>query len=49
MGPIAGPLSTNGHATVVAVTAVMRKLLHLAFGVLKHGRPFDSNYHPAHP
>jgi len=24
--------------------AVMRKLLHLAFGILKSGQPFDPNY-----
>jgi hypothetical protein len=22
----------------------MRKLLHLVYGVLKHGQPFDANY-----
>jgi len=32
---------------MVIVAALMRKLLHIAFGVLKHGRPFDPNYHPA--
>jgi transposase len=28
----------------VALIAVMRKLLVLAFGVLKSGKPFDINY-----
>jgi hypothetical protein len=27
---------------------VMRKLLHLAFGVLKHQRPFDPNWIACH-
>jgi len=26
------------------VGAVMRKLVHLAYGVLKHRQPFDPNY-----
>jgi hypothetical protein len=26
---------------MVVVAAVMRKLLHIAYGVLKHQRPFD--------
>jgi hypothetical protein len=28
----------------VIVCAVMRKLVHIIFGVLKSGRPFDPNY-----
>lgn len=30
-----------GKAKMVVVAAVMRKLLHIAYGVLKHQRPFD--------
>jgi len=30
----------------VIVCAVMRKLVHLIFGILKSGRPFDPNYAP---
>jgi transposase len=41
-------LLAAGKPKMVVIAAVMRKLLHLAFGVLKHGRPFDPNYHPAH-
>lgn len=26
------------------ISAAMRKLLHLVFGILKSGRPFDPNY-----
>lgn len=33
----------NKHKAVIR-TAVMRKLVHLAYGVLKHGKPFDPNY-----
>jgi len=40
-------LRQAGKPTMVIVAALMRKLLHIAFGVLKHGRPFDPNYHPA--
>jgi transposase len=37
-------LLTNGKPKKVALIAVMRKLLVLAFGVLKSGKPFDINY-----
>lgn len=40
-------LEQRGKQPMVVVGAVMRKLLHLAFGVLKSGRPFDPN-HLAH-
>jgi hypothetical protein len=29
---------------MVVIAAAMRKLLHIAFGVLKHQRPFDPNW-----
>ncbi|HET8674551.1 MAG TPA: IS110 family transposase, partial [Blastocatellia bacterium] len=29
---------------MVIIGAAMRKLVHLAYGVLKSGRPFDPNY-----
>jgi hypothetical protein len=35
---------TKGKPKKVALIAVMRKLLVLAFGVLKSGKPFDVNY-----
>jgi transposase len=31
----------RGKCPMVIVGAAMRKLLHLAYGVLKSGRPFD--------
>ena len=31
------------------IAAIMRKLLHLIFGVLKSGRPLDPNFVPLHP
>ena len=43
--PFAERLLAAGKPKLVVIAAVMRKLLHLAFGVLKHGRPFDRNYH----
>ncbi len=37
-------LLLRGKPKMAVVGAVMRKLLHQAFGVLKHGQPFDPNY-----
>jgi transposase len=37
-------LREKGKPKMVVIAAVMRKLLHLAFGVLKHQRPFDPNW-----
>lgn len=37
-------LLNAGKPKLVVIAAVMRKLLHLAFGVLKHQRPFDPNW-----
>lgn len=37
-------LRAEGRPTKVAMAAGMRKLLHLMYGVLKSGRPFDPNY-----
>jgi transposase len=37
-------LSQAGLNPMQIVAAAMRKLLHLAFGILKTGRPFDPNY-----
>ncbi len=37
-------LREAGKPTMVIIIAVMRKLLHLAFGVLKTQQPFDPNY-----
>jgi transposase len=39
----AGRLSRNGKKPKQVICASMRKLLHIAFGVLKHHRPFVSN------
>lgn len=39
-------LREAGKPTKVIIAAVMRKLVQLAFGVLKHHRRFDPNYHP---
>jgi len=37
-------LSQTGLRPMEVVGAAMRKLLHLVFGILKTGRPFDPNY-----
>lgn len=37
-------LAERGKSGKVIICAVMRKLLHLAWGVLRSGRPFDPNY-----
>ena len=37
-------LSAKGKSKMLIIGACMRKLLHIAFGVLKSGRPFDANY-----
>ena len=42
--PFADRLREAGKPTMVIIIAVMRKLLHLAFGVLKTQQPFDPNY-----
>ncbi len=40
-------LEANGKTQKQVITAVMRKLLHLAYGVLKSGQRFDPHYVPA--
>lgn len=37
-------LAARGKAKMTIIAAVMRKLLTIAYGVLKSGRPFDPNY-----
>jgi transposase len=37
-------LLATGHHPMEVIAAAMRKLLHLAFGILKSGRPFDPDY-----
>jgi len=37
-------MTANGLSPMETVVAVMRKLLHLVYGILKSGRPFDPNY-----
>jgi transposase len=37
-------LRATGKCEKVIIGAVMRKLLHIAFGVLKHQKPFDPTY-----
>lgn len=42
--PFVMRLQANGKAPKAIVCAVMRKLAHIVFGVLKNKRPFDVNY-----
>ncbi len=37
-------LKANGKNGKAIACAAMRKLIHIAFGVLKSGKPFDPNY-----
>ena len=37
-------LKANGKNGKALACAAMRKLIHIAFGVLKSGKPFDPNY-----
>jgi len=39
-------LSDKGKCKMLILGAAMRKLLHLAYGVLKSGKPFDANFNP---
>src|SRR5258707_2933948 len=45
--PFAQRLLARGYCEMQVITAVMRKLLHLVFGVLKSGKPFDPNFQAA--
>lgn len=40
----AATLRANGKCEAMIIGAAMRKLLHIAYGVLKHQRPFDPAY-----
>lgn len=42
-------LEANGKLPMQIVVALMRKLLHLAYGILKSGQPFDPAYNQFHP
>lgn len=39
-------LRAAGKPTMVIIGALMRKLLHQVYGILKSGQPFDPNYKP---
>src|SRR5258707_2894600 len=45
--PFAQRLLARGCCEMEVITAVMRKLLHLVYGVLKSGKPFDPNFQAA--
>ena len=39
-------LLRKGKKKMVVLGAAMRKLLHICYGVLHSGRPFDASLHP---
>jgi len=46
LSAFAHELKRKGKPGKVIIAAVMRKLLHIAFGILRSGRPFTPDYHP---
>ena len=44
-GAFKARLAANGKAAKVIICAMMRKLVHVAFGVLRSGAPFDAALH----
>lgn len=44
LSAFAAQLATRGKTPKQIITAIMRKLLHLAYGILKSGQPFDPHY-----
>ncbi len=44
LAPFAKRLLAAGKAKLTVIAAVMRKLLHLVYGILKSGQPFDPHY-----
>jgi transposase len=49
LAPWCDGLAARGKTKMQIIGAAMRKLLVLAYGVLKSGQPFDPDYHPATP
>ena len=49
VGAFYDKLLRRGKAKMVAVVAVMRKLLHAIYGMLKHGQDFDGEKFYATP
>ena len=42
--PFIHRMRSEGRKPIVIIGAVMRRLLHIAYGVLKTGKPYDPNY-----
>jgi transposase len=49
IAPWCDQLAARGKSAMQVIGAAMRKLLVLAYGVLKSGQPFDPHFHPAAP
>jgi transposase len=45
-GAFGDRLKERGKETMVVIGAAMRKLLHICYGALGSGRPFDPSLHP---
>lgn len=41
----AARLAAQGKPSIVIIGAVMNKLLHIIYGVLKYGQPFNPQHH----
>ena len=44
ISPLIDRMEKEGRADKIIIGAIMRKLLHIAYGVLKTGKPFDPKY-----
>jgi transposase len=49
LAAFAARLQARGLSGKQLIVAIMRKLLHLVYGVLKSGKPFDPNFRPSYP
>ena len=47
LAAFADRLTLAGKCKMSIIAAVMRKMLHIAFGVLKSGQPFNPEFHPS--
>lgn len=47
LSEFANRLERKGKKGKVIISAVMRKMIHIAFGVLRSGRPFDPKFQPS--
>jgi len=48
MADLSERMTRSGHCAMEIIGAIMRKLLHLAYGVIKTGKPFDAQHAQHH-